>query len=339
MAINLGAIQTDQKYEFPVFKEVVATFTPTKKLVLELDGGDVKVYKDPGHLQMLSKSGPTPEMRFSGFGNGGRYTFEVEAGKSYYFWSGAQGCMNTKYIFLKPLDNLQLLKITPPDGSTFEIAGYGASDIDFNQPVSFESAFITCESKTAPVSPHTTLSSISVDMKKQLWNFYKDGTIKGKGQKFTLTIKGIKTESSALYNGDGTLVVNYLTEQTPISLINTKLPSTFISFFEPGDSNCIAVLTFSGPINPNSPKGKLFYGSSEAGDYYQEQLNLKIEGNTISIDFSGKSRKPRDMLRSGNSYPTIAFEIANVRDTNNNIAWSDNPGSVGGFTFNIPYQP
>lgn len=338
MAINLGSIQIGQKYEFPLFKEVLATFKSTENIVLELDGGEVDVYTDSGHLQKLSKSGPTPEMRFSGFGNGGRYTFDAKEGKTYYLWSGAHGCMNSKYIFLKSFNKLQLLKITPPAGSAFHPAGYGHSDIEFNQPVDFESAFITFESKTIPVSPRTTLSSISVEIKSQLWDLYKNGTIKGEGQKFTLTIKGIKTKSSDLYNNDGTLVIDYLTAQTPISLVKTKLPSAFISFFEPGDSDSIVVFTFSGPVNQKSPVSKLFYGVAETGDYYQEKLNLKIEGNTISIDLSGKNRKPRDMLRSGRHYKTIGIEVSNVRDLNNNIAWSDDPGSCGGFTFTLPYQ-
>ena len=56
------------------------------------------------------------------------------------------------------------------------------------------------------------------------------------------------------------------------------------------------------------------------------------------MDFSGKNRKPRDMLRSGRLYKTIGIEVSNVRDLNDNIAWSDDPGSFGGYTFNLLYQ-
>lgn len=338
MAINFGFIKIGQKYEFPVFKEVTAAFTATKNDTLLLDGGEVKIYHDPNHTQSLRKDGPTPEVCFSGYGNGGKFTFKVESGKNYYFWSGNRGCMNSKYILLTSVNNLELVSISPPEGSTFEISGYGASDITFNQPVNFESAFITFASKNIPVTPKKSMSSINAEIKNQLWELYKDGTINGEGQKFTLTIRGIKSESSTFYNGDGTLVVNYLTCQKPISIVDIQSPSVFRASFEPEEKDSIVVLTFDNQLDSKPPRVELHYGEPESHDFYMERMNPSIDGNKLSINLSGKRRTPKDMLRSGSVYPTIAIKVFNVHDSKGKIAWSDDQGSNGSFTINFRYQ-
>ncbi|KAK8839438.1 hypothetical protein M9Y10_031790 [Tritrichomonas musculus] len=339
MSINLGSIKVGQKYEFPVFKEVTGVFTPTKNAALLLDGAELGIFYDSNYTQRLTRDGPNPELHFTGFGNGGKVTFEAKVGKTYYFWSGKKGCMNSKYLLLTSLDNLEVKQISPPDGSVFEIAGYGASDIEFNQPVNFESAFITYSSKTIPVTPRKNTSSINVEMKNQLWSLYKDGSITKEGQKFTLTIKGIKTDSSTLYNGDGTLTINYLTCPKPISVTNIQAPSVFLPVFNSNDKDSFIVLTFDGKLNEKPPIAELLYGVPESGDFYHEKLNTAVEDNRIRIDLSGKRRTPKDMLRSGNVYPTVAVKASSLADSKGHTAWSDDPGALGSLTININYKP
>lgn len=338
MAINLGNIKIGQKYEFPVYKEVSGTFAATKSETILFDGGEVDIYYDQNHTQKLVKDGPTPELHFTGFGNGGKLTFNVEAGKKYYFWSGKRGCMNSQYILLTSLANLEIVSITPPEGSIFEITGYGSSNITFNQPVKYESAFISFSTLTIPVTPRISGSSINVELKNELWKLYKKGMITGEGQNFALTIKGIKSDASTLYNNDGTLCVNYYTCERPISLTNVQSPSIFRPLFDKEDKDSVVVLTFDSKLSSKPPGVELYYGSREAFDFYTEKLNATVEGNKILVELFGKRREPKDMVRSGKVYSTVSIKANNVRDAKGNVAWSDEQGSVGSFTINIPYQ-
>lgn len=115
-------------------------------------------------------------------------------------------------------------------------------------------------------------------------------------------------------------------------------PSVFRPIFKPEDKDSIVVFTFDGELDSKPPVVEIHYGVAETGDLYIEKLRAEVEKNEIKLNLSGKKRGPKDMLRSGNIYPTISIKANHVIDSKGMVAYSEDKGAFGSFTIAIPYK-
>ena len=124
---------------------------------------------------------------------------------------------------------------------------------------------------------------------------------------FTVTVTDLKAGGNPVVSNEsgqsgvtvdnGTVSVTYELKPAPLMLQDESYwPSTFYSYWEPGDNNGIAVLKFNQDIASvyeiQLIMGHVIYNSQTeiVYDVYDMKDKTQITGNTMSIDFTGVAR-------------------------------------------------
>lgn len=343
-------------YEVAAYKPFYAKFTAPSAGTFKLSGiGSYLVYTDATFETMDESIKPA----FNGDYEAPAYTFECEGGKTYYV--GNSFVMNAGTATFRFLtggaEPVELKSCSPAAGSVFNAAA-GRVDLSFNQKVNVGGCLMTCGNKTASPAPNVTLSYVAVDVKDQLIAWYNDGSLhEGDAIKFKFTGISAASDNSVLYGTDGTFEVSYIAGPKPLTLESTTNTPTsnvpvldFKTYYMSTDATGIITLTFSDNVG-SVESVKLVYGNqepnaeTEASEYYEEVLDPNINGNVITLNFTGKLRRQADMLPGvTTNYPTIALVVKGVKDVNGNYAYSTGQGALGTYGFNynlknIAYDP
>lgn len=275
-----------------------------------------------------------------------QYKLKVEAGEIYYFKLVATWADSAYYILQSEgggaVASMALTSTNPTEGTTLDISGSGTVVAYFNQAFTCNgTATMKCgnmTNDTLGVNIISSTCSAQVEYKEALMDWLSNGRVQ-EGDTVTFTYTNIASSAypDSLLNGDGTLTLSYLVPAKPVQLIEQAVPETFLSYWLSDDEDGIFRLTFDGELS--SASAYLTYGERDTdGEYYYESLSVQIDSNEIVIDLTNKLRNAATLVSSGTIYESVYIKVSSVRDINGNSPYSSDQGSVGSYSFNIPYS-
>lgn len=159
------------------------------------------------------------------------------------------------------------------------------------------------------------------------------------------TVKIRVTNSKGDYvNGsdkDGWRSYQYLCGYLPVRIVSASFPESFLSYWPEGDPAGIASVTYSSPLRTSpAPSVTMRMGNIEGDlgvDLYVSSLPAKVEGNTVSVDFTGVRRSLNDIMTSPPSSPTISITITNIYTDKGVPVVSNAAGTTATYNINLPF--
>lgn len=275
-----------------------------------------------------------------------QYQLNVQAGTTYYFKLVATWADSAYYILQSEAGGaattLQVTSTNPTEFSTLSLTGSGT--VTFYCNLAF-----TCDATATMQSGHmvndtlevnlvSSTCSAQVEFKDALMEWLQDGHVQ-EGDTVTFTFTGIASVAhpDSLLSGDGTLTLAYIAPSMPTQLIEQYIPESFLSYWLPDDADGTLRLVFDGELA--SATAYLTYGERDTeGEYYYETLTAQIDSNEILIDLTDHLRNPSTLLASGTLYESVYIKVGSVVDINGNSTYSSDQGSVGSYSFNLPYS-
>lgn len=342
--IDLGEIELGKKYELEMFKGYVATFTAPKTgtIICQSTTGD---FLEPFKDSQYSSAVPT---QFLGYNNGQQRQFDVTEGTTYYLLNDFV-MDNTTLTFNYVGEDIEIVSVTPQENTMVDISGKGQINIQFNMGVTAESVTVTSNGQTVGVGTvYPFGSNIMIPLRGEaegemnLVSKLLDGTLK-KGDKLVFTLEVSATKDESIKK---TVSLEFVCQDRPATLVETKQISKFLSYWLPGDEAGLMSLTFTSDLlvpadGENGAIVTMQYGNPESGDpneCYVETIPVRIEGNKLIADFTGKLRNPANMVASGVDYGSVLVKVVNIKDKDGNYIYTGNDGSLGSYSFNIPYE-
>lgn len=124
----------------------------------------------------------------------------------------------------------------------------------------------------------------------------------------------------------------------------------FLTYYAPGTGKL--VLTFSKALDPTSGRAAIIFGSfddKDNGGYYCEDnddanvanaFKMKVVGNQVILDFSGKRRAVNDMVSStesirGADFTKINLQISDIEDIDGIPAFTTSSTTQGRFNYSF----
>lgn len=278
-------------------------------------------------------------------GGGCTYDIQVEAGQTYYFLKTFSMDSSTTTLTMGDDSAVSLVSIDPAKGSLLSPAGSGIFSIAFNRTVSVGSAALMCDGTEYSLVPNILGTMVSIQYKEALMKLIQGGKAV-KGTPLKLVLKGVRSSSDTtkVYGTDGTVEIAYVCDEKPVTLVQViSQPEVFLSWWRPGDAAAVYAMEFDGALGEPTESqcvAQITYGDQEGevGESYMETVPCTVEGNTLSVDFSGKLRRPQDMVASGTDYGVMTFRLANVRDAQGNLVYSEGLGTLGSFSEIFTYK-
>lgn len=251
----------------------------------------------------------------------------------------------------KGQETIALKSASPADGSTLDVTGTGKVSLTFDRAISIEGATITSGTNSKDLSVSVTNQLYAgCDYKSTLYSWLKSGAVK-EGDAVTVTFKGITMAGNAdvKYGTDGTLTLNYKAPKCPVGLVSITKPEKFKENWTAGDADGIVTFTFSDNISTTSlPTASISYGNLDKdseGRYYNEPITPTVNGNTVTLDLTGKDRSGNvatvlsgltDTEKAESYYTQWAVQLKGVKDAEGNTVYSEAQGSIGSFSTVIP---
>lgn len=338
-------LENGESYSIESFSSFYAKFTAPSAGKFVLTGDSYSVYTDGTFSTIDGKIIP----QFNNDFENKEYSFECEAGKTYYVgFDFAWDAYTTTFKFLTEAEPLQMKSCDPAEGTVMTVSS-ASVDLKFNQNVTVSSCTVSSGSNTATLTLNARDIYVSVDAKTELLNWYTDDKIK-EGDDITFTFSGIATaDGKQTYGEDGKFVVTYKAGPKPVVLVSsTNTPvsnppvTIFKSYYMEDDYSSIINLAFSDNIKEVGSV-TLEYGSREPvggkDEIYIEELTPTVMANYVILDLKGKVRRVQDMLPDAtNEYEYITLTLNGVRDNNGNLVVASDQSSAGKFVFNYKYQ-
>lgn len=338
-------LENGTAYTIESFGSFYAKFTAPSAGKFVLTGDSYSVYTDGTFSTIDEKIIP----QFNNDYENKEYSFECEAGKTYYVgFDFAWDTYTTTFKFLTEAEPLLMKSCDPAEGTVMNVSS-ASVDLKFNQNVAVSSCTVSSGSNTASLTVNARDIYISVDAKAELLNWYNDSKIK-EGDDITFTFSGIATaDGKQTFGTDGKFAVTYKAGPKPVVLVSsTNTPvsnppvTIFKSYYMEDDYSSIINLAFSDNIKEVGSV-TLEYGNREPvggkDEIYIEELTPTVMANYVIIDFKGKVRRVQDMLPgTTNEYEYITLTLNGVRDNNGNLVVASDQNSAGKFVFNYKYQ-
>lgn len=333
--VDLGELELGVKYDLPMYKDYVATFTAPST-------GTVKCENVPTSCRWFSDAAYASviEGKWSNYGDYGdhaEYTsYAVEEGVTYYIRQNFN--MNSSWLRLEmEAENLEMTKVTPEEGSVISPTGYAFVNIYMSSDFIISGVKLVSGTSSVSIPARMVGRALMVDYGSAMLDWFNTGVLKG-GENIQIVISGLKkTDDGSLYGGDGVLTLNYVASEKPVILLNYVVPNALKSYYAPGDPAGILKFTFSDELAPVSENGQavLQYGTfeGEESEGYEEVIPMTIEGKVMSVDFTGKRRTPYDMVPSGTNYNNPTLRLLGIKDANGSLVASEGQGTLGSYSF------
>ncbi len=345
--IDLGELELDKEYTLNDFQGYQATFTAPKT-------GTLVWYTVNTFLTMYNSSDMNDDTMMSGsFSYVENSThqireYNVEEGKTYYFYDGFVMNGGTFKLYYAA-NELERVSVSPAEKSVFDIAGIGHINLTYNMNVNVSEVTLTVNGQELDKGHAFTSGSIvGIQLKGEnedeidVIGLLEKGILKG-GEElvFTFTVTSVNNPSLTL---DETVVM--ICPAMPAQLVEAKVMSTFLSYWYEGDEDGIIELTFDRDLfvpteGENGAVATIQFGNAESedpGDFYFSTLTTRVEGNKLYCDFTGVRRRVSDMLTTGNNYGSMRVSIDRVKDVNGNYVYSEGKGTLGSWTWVLPYE-
>lgn len=342
-----GALELGKAYEFDVYSSVSGYYTAQSDGTLKVShsGGEfVSVYSDEAHAnEIMCERNYDAEGRIY-------YELAVKTGETYYFYNNFSMTKGTFTLSMIGADEaLELVSVTPENGSTFTIGGEPEVTFAFSTGIKIDNVEIVYgDNNSQKISSRVSGVIVAIFPKADIYALMKQGAIKA-GDTFKIRLTNVRMAGNEAnkYGTDGTCEVSYICAAKPVEIVTTggllAAGNNFKSFWNKGDEDGILCIEFDGDLQVPESKSteqfvQLSYGDFEAEDYYTETLPYTVEGNKLFCDFTGKMRLPANMLQSGKEYENIVIKITGVRGADGNFAYNENAGSLGSFSYTLKYE-
>lgn len=341
----------------------VATFTVTKT--------DRIYISAPQTFTSVECNGVTYDYKVVYGTEEGAYKYEFDAVEGQVitmksdFWMspGSYVYITQGYLKLMPVT------FTPAQGNGFNWEGQGMVTVSFNKACTATKACVKIPSlgmKEYAVDQVMLGGSnmLSCSVTNALDQAYNDGLLAG--QPFLVVFDGIKDSDKNLYAGTGNLMVNYIAPKQQGRILSATVEDgksidgyEFKSWFPADDVAGLFVFEFSKEIYTGKDKNtsvELTIGNLDQqseGRFYRETMKYTIEGSKIIVDARGKLRSLSRM------FPSVDFEteaeegvderfeintgfiymaLNNIYDKDGNPMYSTGQGSIGTYSFTLPYK-
>lgn len=343
-AVDFGKMELDTDYKIKQYSSASGYYEVEKSGVLQVliapGSYSFLPFYDEGHSLQVN-------VLNHGYIDGGyAYYINVNAGETIYFFDAfiLDECV-VRLTMDKPIEVVAYYP-DPAESPKFSLSGSGRLEIQFNQTCSVKGGYISANGNTETMTGVSTNGAyLNVDVYSNIVRMIAAGKITY-GDQFTLLLTGVAASDTPdnLYNGDGNLALTYTLADKPVEMIRYKdIDGPFLSYFLPGDKKGIVEMYFDQPINPSRVRATLMYGDLDAalaGNYYEEYLSVKFnEDNTIlTVDLTGKVRRPSDMVANGNDYGSMTLYVSNLFSPDGQYVNINEQGSYGGRVFLWQYK-
>lgn len=312
---DMGVMEPGVTYTYPAYAVVTGEYTPSVT-------GPVKFVYTTNPLAIYSSKGHEDESLISGshaYTSGGQVmTYsELQAGTTYYIYS-AMSMMEGAVTIQEGASELKVVAIDPPadTDAPYSVSDDYTVDITFNYPVTVDNALLLVNGARKTVSAVSNNTYVTCDVAGAMMDFYRDGTMK-EGDEITLRLLQVKDASDPdnKFEGKGKLEIKYKMAAKPaevVEIINAGLKgdNVFNSYYSSNDEKGKIHFVFDRELSSEkTPVARLTYGNADNIEIgiYTEDVQGNNEGNTASFDFSGKLRRPIDMLPASTPDTQPAF--------------------------------
>lgn len=339
---DLGEVEIGKTYATPMGK-ITGTITPSSSgTLIKLGGSEIGLYLDAAYTNAI------PDTYLGYDGTRQKYSYQVEAGTTYYLYARFLMSGNDVTFFMdgvvaQPLDVIYTI---PDEGAPFNFANYSSFEVKFNQDVTLSAeANITCGTVSAdvPVAYNKTTNIATVGVFAVLKSHIQAGTI-NPGDPVTVTLKDVKAASDASATPKD-YTFNFACGSVPVRCVSEKVPATIYSYYAPGDPAGLVQLTFDGELSLSETTACTFgWGNVEGadGEFYYEVIKptLSEDKRTIIADLTGKLRTPAVMtpLYPDATYSMVDLRLVGVVDEFGNPVASEGQGTIGSYSWGPAYQ-
>ncbi|MCM1369632.1 MAG: hypothetical protein NC204_04595 [Candidatus Amulumruptor caecigallinarius] len=346
---DLGVLEPGVTYTIPPYATVTGQYTPssTGTVRFHYSGNQLPLYSAADHSEGSEVNGD-----FAWDGSGGKIlTYNLDGGHTYYLYDGFTMQSGT-LIIEEGSSALKLVSVSPsPEAGNLSVSNNYFVDLQFNYPVVVGNAFLIAGEQRKQIV--TTLSNtyVTCNIASAVMDLYNSGTLKG-GDKLTLRVMNIRESKNDenKYGENGMLEVEFTMDAKPAQLIGTKNVNingvnVLSSYYQPGDPDAIMTLEFSEELDAAKiPSANITYGNPDNAELnvYTETIPGTIQGKNAIFDFSGKLRRPADMIPGSTTetqpeYMFVAF--ANIYSADGQHVYTgseSNPYSFGAsFKINV----
>ncbi len=302
--VDLGVLEPGVTYEYPQYATVYGEFTPSIT-------GAVKFIYSTSALTLYSSKDYSEEslvpFEHAYVATGKMHTYQLTEGETYYLYSPNTMDAST-LVILEGKQEIELLGVSPDltDGEMFSVSSDYIIDLSFNTPVSVGNVLLLAGDEKARINATSSNTYLTCYVADAIMDFYTRGVLK-KGDTMTLRVMNVTDayDDANKYNGNGRLEVDFVVNAKPAQLIDVKnavlnyIDNPFNSYYITGDQAATISFIFDEELSTSQePVATVTYGNPDNLDVgiYSENVPGVNEGNTAKFDFSGKLRRPIDML-------------------------------------------
>lgn len=301
---DMGVLVPGEMYSFPAYTEVRGEYTPSQT-------GPVKFLYSCSPIQLYYDKSCSEESIVDGshsFVDGSQMISysELEAGHTYYLYS-AMTMMGGTLKITEGTAQLEVISVNPSlgEGEFFSVSSHYTIDVAFNMPVTVGRTLLLAGGESYQITSSVSNSYVTCDVAGTVMGMYRQGLIK-EGDVMTLRILQVADASDAnnKYDLTGKFECDFVMAEKPaelVEIINASQSTTenpFLSYYLTGDESGMVTFVFDRPLLNEHAVAKLTYGNTDNMDVgvYQENVAGAIEGYNAVFDFTGKLRRPIDML-------------------------------------------
>ncbi|MCD8290431.1 MAG: hypothetical protein LUC91_02900 [Prevotella sp.] len=337
---DIVELELGKTYELTMFTHYYFSYTAEQSGSVIIAGSALPdLYTDATFTEILSDN-----VHWDGYVDGGQQeTITVTGGETYYLH--CYSMENSPYFiatYKSSGEGPEITYLNPEAGSELNIQYDEPIALKFSEAVTVGTATLTSGELSVPLTLNLTNGYYSYPVRDVLYTWLTSGAV-SQGDDIIFTLTDIKNSYGTVYGEDGTVTIVYKAPAAPTEVTEENLPDVFLPWWNEGDENGIMTLTFSNDISADedlAPKVELRYGQvdTEVG-IYLETMSPVVDGNKLSVDFTGKSRLRKEMLSSATeNFDKVVIRVTNLHDVNGNYVYTTGQGSVGSLTYEIGYK-
>lgn len=264
---------------------------------------------------------------------------------------------------------IELNSAIPTAEKTFPWNASGMVSLSFNRQVTFSGIKLHAGGKQYNVDDiHGGTSDIGFNITNALNAVAQDDVVKP-GEPFSIVISGLCeiTNRDNKYGQDGIFTINYVMPYPQHNMVSATVNGetlqystineyTFLSYYPTDGEDGVFTFEFNDKIKSVASvtftSGNL--DMSGEGKYHSSNMKYTIDGNKIIVDVRGQlntvaalfpglindseEEEGSESLMGNFSPSPVTITLSNVVDSNGNAFYSAAAGSVGTYSFSMPYK-
>lgn len=340
--VDFGVLELNKTYNMKDSYYYYGTFTPTEDGYLHVYStgtNSLRAFKEwlGSAKATMASSENTFVLLQLRLKDNSNYNYElpVKKGVTYYMCGNTMKGDNINVTLKMEPKTIEYLGASVEEGEEVSPTGGSTVAFSFNRPVTATSAAVIYgEGQEMSLSPRSSsyACAVSTDVKDAFIKLANTGKIKT-GDEVTIVLRGIKESSDDVQEGDepivyGDVSIKVTVGDMPAMLLSATMDGVpvnantkFMTYYAPGTG--VLVLNYSKPLGTTGATAQLTFGDfdeADNGGYYKEEANdkegknftMKVEGNQVILDFSGKRRTVNDMVISTESKRGVDFSVINL---------------------------